>query len=135
MADTVERAIEVELAPEEVWELLVDDEERAGWFGGDTHLDVEPGGDGEFTDPDGTRRRAVVGDVEPGRRLSWTWWPDGDPDGASEVRIDLQPTPAGTRVAVTESPLVPSVRASRGTDLFPLEVACLRRASALAAVA
>lgn len=132
MDDAVERTIEVELAPSEVWELLVDDDERAGWFGGETTLDPVPGGAGTFTDPDGTTRRAVVEEAQPGHRLSWTWWPDDGGD-ASRVRIELQPSPGGTRVDVVEAPLVPTAQASLApTTDFPavgFELSCLLRAS------
>ncbi len=131
----VHRSVEVEASPDEVWELLVDDDQRAAWFGGETTLDVEPDGAGEFTDPDGTRRSAVVEDVEPGRRLSWTWWTDDDPDGdRSRVDVDLTPTPAGTRISVTETPLVSTARASTMASvagpLLDLEFRILCRAHA-----
>ena len=130
------RSVDVDLPPDQVWELLVDDDERADWFGGPTTLDATPGGEGTFTDPDGTRRRAVVEETAPGRRLAWTWWPEADDDGCiSRVEIDLRPAPGGTRVSVTEAPLVPTARASsRATasaghlPLLELEITCLLRA-------
>lgn len=133
MAQHVERAVEVELDADEVWELLVDDAERAGWFGGETSLEPVPGGTGTFTDPDGTRRGAVVDDVEPGRRLAWTWWPE-EGGAASQVRIDLSPVPGGTRIAVTERPLAAaqasvSTPATATGTLVELEHRCLLRAS------
>lgn len=116
MADApIERSVEVEASPDDVWELLVDDDDRAEWFGGPTELRPEPGTPATFTDPDGTRREATVGDVEPGTRIDWVWWPAerrGDDDGASHVSVTLEPTTIGTRVTVTEVPLVPMARAS-----------------------
>lgn len=117
----IRRDIEVHNPPEEVWEVLVDDDERGAWFGGRTRLDPSPGGRGWFEDTDGNRRSANVDEAEPGRRLAWTWWPDpasdGEPDtdhpgGASRVQIDLTPLPGGTRISVTETPLTPMARAS-----------------------
>lgn len=137
MAEQVTRTIEIDLAPEEVWGMLVDDEERSAWFGGDTRLEPVPGGEGHFTDPDGTTRRAVVDDVEPGRRLSWTWWPEDGSDVASRVRIDLDPVPVGTRVVVIEAPVAPSVQASTArparVPVVELEHRCLLRAAAVVA--
>lgn len=128
----IHRSIEVEAPPAEVWELLVDDEERAGWFGGDTTLTPTPGGDADFTEPDGTRRRGTVEEVDPDRRLSWVWWPDGDEDGASRVRVDLTPTPSGTRISIVEVPLAPVARASAlasvGGPTLDLELRLLVRA-------
>ena len=132
-SSTVHRSVEVELPPAEVWELLVDDDERAGWFGGPTTLEPVPGGAGLFTDPDGTRRRGRVEEVTPERRLAWTWWPeDGDGSAASRVEVDLRPVPGGTRVSVTEAPMVPTASASvRRPDaalpLLALEATCLLR--------
>lgn len=116
--ETVERTIEIEAHPDDVWDLLVDDDERTAWFGGPTTLEPVPGGAGGFTDPDGTRREAVVEEIDPGRHLRWTWWPEGDPDAGATVDIDLVPvTPSrpgapaiGTQVTVTETPLAPTAR-------------------------
>lgn len=136
-APEVRRSVEVELPPDEVWELVVDDEERSGWFGGPSTLDAAPGGTGSFTDPDGTRRHATVDEVVEGRRLGWTWWPEGDDGGASRVQIDLVPTPGGTTVVVTEAPAAPvsgmSARAAlrTGVPVLELELRCLLRAAAL----
>lgn len=116
--DRIRREIEVRNPPEEVWEVLVDDDERSAWFGGRTVLDPSPGGRGWFEETDGSRREASVEQADPGRRLAWTWWPepgtDDDPDarGASRVQIDLTPVPGGTRIAVTETALTPVARAS-----------------------
>ncbi len=140
-APAVRRDVDVAIEPDEVWELLVDDDERAGWFGGPTELEPVPGGGGTFTDPDGTRRRATVEEVEPGRRLAWRWWPeDGDPDeGASRVAVELTPLPGGTRIAVTEVPLAPVARArwSRpaGLPLVELEHRALLVAARVPATA
>ena len=131
---TVQRSVEVGASPDEVWELLVDDHERGGWFGGETELEAVPGGNGWFTDPDGTRRSAVVEEVAPGRRLAWTWWPDDESGDRSRVDIDLTPTPNGSRVSVTETPLVPTAQASIATSatgpLLDLELLVLARSHA-----
>lgn len=130
---TVHRSVEVELPPGEVWELLVDDDERAQWFGGPTTLEPVPGGAGLFTDHDGTRRRARIDEVAPDRRLAWTWWPEDDGDAASQVEVDLHPVPGGTRVSVTEAPLTPTASASvrrpgvPALPLLALETTCLLR--------
>lgn len=130
----VRRSIEVAATPDEVWELLVDDVERGGWFGGDTELDAVRGGRGWFTDPDGTRRAAVVEEASPGRRLAWTWWPDEESGDRSRVDIDLAPTPDGARVSVTETPLVPTAQACIATSatgpMLDLEFRILARAHA-----
>ena len=138
----VRRTIDVEAAPDDVWQLIVDDDERARWFGGPTTLEPRPGGSGRFVEPGGGRRSARVDEVVPGRRLSWTWSPDEpdsgpgeDDDGhASRVEIDLDPCPGGTRITVTETPVAPSVTMSaltgRRGPLMDLELGIVLRAGA-----
>ncbi len=134
----VHRTVEIVADPADVWELLIDDDERATWFGGETTLDPTPGGIGTFTDPDGTRRTAEVEVVRPERRLSWVWWEDDDPTSRSRVDVELAPTPGGTRVDVIEVPAVPTAHASCLTQasgpLLDLELQALLRTQRLPAV-
>jgi uncharacterized protein YndB with AHSA1/START domain len=107
---TVTRQVDVEVSPDELWQAITDDDERAAWWGGDTSLDLRPGGDGHATDPDGTVRRIRVDEVEPGRRLAYRWWTDDD-DGSS-VELLVVPRPDGSRLTVTETRPTCSVRPS-----------------------
>jgi uncharacterized protein YndB with AHSA1/START domain len=97
----ITRSVELDADVDEVWRCLTDDDERSAWFGGDTRIDVRPGGAGQVVDPDGTRRRVEVDRVEPGRRLGWRWWRDDDGD-ASDVEFVLEPVGPATRLIVTE---------------------------------
>ena len=108
--DVVVRRVEIEAEADDVWRSLATDEDRAEWMGGDTALDLRPGGCGFVTDERGTRREVLVHDVEPGRRLSFDWW--SEDDEPSHVQFTLQPTEVGTEVTVTERPLVPRARLS-----------------------
>ena len=142
MADapiSVQRSIEVEAEPDAVWELHRRRRRASRWFGGPTTLDPRPGGTGRFVEPGGTHRSARVDEAVPGRRLTWTWTagdPDdhfGDDDGdTTRVEIDLSPCPTGTRVTVTETPVVPgatmSALASARGPLLDLELRILLRA-------
>jgi len=91
----VERSVEVEAGPEEVWERIVDGELAEEWLG--VEIDPRPGGD--VTVPD----REMIGTVEevdPGRSITWSWRPvDGEP---SQVTIEIEPSGTGSRVTVTE---------------------------------
>lgn len=98
----VTRSVELDAEVDEVWRCLTDDDERSAWFGGDTRIDVRPGGAGRVVDPDGTRRRVHVDRVEPGRRLGWRWWRDDDDGDASDVEFVLEPVGPVTRLIVTE---------------------------------
>lgn len=93
MANEVTRSVELEAAPEAVWDLLVDDEARRAWLDDDDAVD----------------RELRVDRADPGRSLTWTWWRPDDPAGASQVEVVLDEAPGGTtRLVVTERLLVPA---------------------------
>jgi uncharacterized protein YndB with AHSA1/START domain len=78
---SVRREIDIEAAPEEVWDALATEEGRERWL-------------------DGDEREVLVEVVEEPRRLVW-WWA-GD-EAWSRVEITLVPAVAATRVVVVES--------------------------------
>jgi uncharacterized protein YndB with AHSA1/START domain len=129
----VERTVELDVDVERVWHLLTDDDARSEWFGGDTTIDVRPGGGGRIVEPDGTRRHVEVGDVDPGRRLTWRWWPDDGP--VSDVAFMIEPVGPVTRLTVTESrPSAHNAIACLGgvrARLLDLELLVLTRAPAM----
>jgi uncharacterized protein YndB with AHSA1/START domain len=83
----VTRTVDVDAGVEEVWSAISDPEQRSHWL----------------DDDDARARELRVDRVDAGRRLVWTWWRRGDEPGASRVEIVVAPTPAGTRVVVTET--------------------------------
>jgi uncharacterized protein YndB with AHSA1/START domain len=110
----VRREIELDAAPADVWNALTRPELLERWFEAEVELDPRPGGAGRFTGPDGEHRVARVDDVDEGRRLAFTWWPEDDGgEPASTVEFVLTPTPGGTRLVVTESPLTARASAYR----------------------
>lgn len=100
---TVTRSVELPAAPDRVWRALEDDDERSAWLGGRSRIDVRPGGSGHAVDEDGIVRCVAVHSVDPGRRLTWRWWPEDGGDGAT-VEFELEPVGPGTRLTVTERP-------------------------------
>lgn len=95
MDTMIERSIEVDASPEEVWERIVDGELAEEWLG----VEIEPRPGGTVTVPD-EDTIGTVEEVDPGRSITWSWrQPDGDP---SQVTIEIQPAGAGSRVTVTE---------------------------------
>ena len=101
----VEREIELDAPPDDVWEELADPDRLGAWFGAGVDLEVEPGGTGTFSFPGGEMRRARVVDVEEGRRVSFLWWPVAPAVGRpTHVTITIEPTGAGSRVRVREAP-------------------------------
>ena len=110
----VERSVLVAAPVDAVWRALVDGGHLAAWFGDDADIDACPGGQLVVSE-DGRRRRGVVVDVEPGRRLAFRWlpdtprlgflWaPDDVPAGASgEVVLTLIELDGATLVQVVET--------------------------------
>jgi uncharacterized protein YndB with AHSA1/START domain len=75
----VTREVVLEAPVEEVWDALTDPAQVEEWFS-----------------EDGAERGLVVEEVEPGRRVAYTW-------EEGEVAIELEEVDAGTRVLVTET--------------------------------
>lgn len=100
----VTRTLALAASADEVWRLLTDDAELSAWFAVRASLDPVAGGVGRFDDGD-TVRRAVVHEVEPGRRLGFTWWDEADPADASTVELVVDDSAGDGRVqlVVTET--------------------------------
>jgi hypothetical protein len=82
------------------WDAVTDME---AWLAEEADLELEPGAEGRFRLDDGSERRALVEEVEPGRALSWWWWSDEEADLGTHVEVRLVDAVAGTRVVVVES--------------------------------
>ena len=104
----VTRELVVEAPAEEVWEALTDPDRLEEWFANEVELDAEPGGEGTFRWDNGEVRRAVVEEVETGRRLSFRWRDEVEPGEESRVVFTLTDVPEGTRLVVTEAPQGPT---------------------------
>ena len=100
---SITRSVELEAPVEHVWEALTTPALLSGWLEGAVDIDVRPGGEGTIVEAGGAVRRAQVDEVEPARRLALQWWPEDGSSPASRVELDLEPTPAGTRLLVTET--------------------------------
>ena len=72
MDPVVERSVDLDVEPDDVWRALTEPDELAAWFGPEVELDVRPGGHGRFVDDEGCARRAVVDHVQAGERLAVT---------------------------------------------------------------
>ncbi len=103
------REVSIAAPPADVWEALADPAVLSAWFGADAELEPRTGAPLRFRFPDGSERRGLVEDVEPGRRLTWRW---RELHGAgldlvvgppSTVTIELEPEGDGTRVRATEA--------------------------------
>jgi hypothetical protein len=108
---SVEREVELPVAPVEAWPWVTGGTELGEWFDAEVDLDARPNGHGRFRFADGSERLALVERVEPATRFEFRWWPAGDHADATRVAITLEPSADGTRVRVTETRL----RAATGT--------------------
>jgi uncharacterized protein YndB with AHSA1/START domain len=101
MATGLRRDVHLPVGTEAVWTAITDPDRLADWFGATVEWDLRPGGRAVWREQDG-EREGRVGEVEPGRRLSFTWWPTGDRSEASEVAYELVADEDGTQLTVTE---------------------------------
>jgi hypothetical protein len=85
---------------EEAWDAVLDME---AWLAEEADVELEPGAEGRFRLDDGSERRALVEQVEPGHSVSWWWWSDDARDLGTHVEVRLVEAVAGTRVVVVES--------------------------------
>ena len=95
------------VAPAKVWSAWTEPQALMRWFGpGDfgsvrrAEIDLRVGGTYRiaFGAPDGSEHEAfgVYREVDPPRRLVFTWSRRGMPEAGSQVSIDLQPVEGGT---------------------------------------
>jgi uncharacterized protein YndB with AHSA1/START domain len=127
MSDRIEKQVEIKAPVSRVWRALTDHREFGQWFRVALEGPFAIGEEsrGHITHPgyEHVQWRAVVQEMEPERRFSFTWHPyaiDPETDYSSEpptlVEFRLEPTANGTLLRVTES----------GFDRIPAE----RRAEA-----
>ena len=106
MTDQIERELELDAPVTTVWRALTDPAWLAQWLADEVELELVPGGEARFV-VDGERRAGWIEEISPPReggpgRLAF-WWQAEDGEPASRVTLELAPTPAGTRLRVTES--------------------------------
>jgi uncharacterized protein YndB with AHSA1/START domain len=126
----VTRELIVDAPPEEVWEALTSPERLEEWFANEVELELEPGAEGVFRWEDGEARRALVEEVEVGRRFAFRWREEESQE-ESYVAFTLVEIDTGTRVVVTET--APGPHACAGEWTFALEWQAAGRSAALVA--
>jgi hypothetical protein len=118
MDDAVEvsRSIELDLEPDEVWDLIGDGGRWSDWMVDEADVDVVPGAAGRVIDGEETRD-VRIDTVDDGERVAFTWWPVGRAGAPSEVDLHILPTPGGTVLEVVERfPARHTVSASVAVD-------------------
>lgn len=141
----MEKVQDFDVPADELWAALTEPEQLAAWLGDEVTLDVRPGGQGRVVD-DGETRRVVVDDVEEGRRLAFTWWPE-EPAGhrgtaggtatiagaPTSVELVVEPADAGCRLIVRETqPLTGRWAMRLAVMRFGVEASSVGRLSACA---
>jgi uncharacterized protein YndB with AHSA1/START domain len=98
------RTVAIAAPPETVWGFLVDPARAALWMGEAAQLDPRPGGLYRVEVLPGHVARGEFVELDPPRRLVYTWgWepaadgtPSAVPPGTSTVEVVLEPSPDGT---------------------------------------
>lgn len=99
----VEREVAIAADPQTVWEFLVDPEKATRWMGETASFDARPGGEYRVGVIPGNVARGAFVELDPPRRLVFTWgWEPGPstvssvPPGSSTIEIELVPDGDGT---------------------------------------
>jgi len=97
--------------PSVVYSYLTSSEKWARWQGVDAIVEPESGGEFAVSMPNGTSARGEFVELEPDRRVVFTWgWVDHPeiPPGSTTVEIELIGEGEGTRVRLTHRGLPPA---------------------------
>jgi len=97
---TIEKVLDFEASPDRVWKAITEPEELSKWFGHETELDLRPGGDGAMTWDNHGRYAVRVEEVDPPRRLVWSWVHEPDvpfDEAVAEMRALVGRLRAGER--------------------------------------
>ena len=127
-AVSIEREIVIAASQETVWEFLVDPDKAARWMGQAVSFDPRPGGLYRVEVVPGHTARGEFVELDPPRRLVYTWgWEPGEnganpvPPGSTTVEVELVPNGSGTTLRLRHGDL-PSTEAAeshgRGWDHY-----------------
>src|SRR5258706_9095051 len=100
---TITRRVDLDVSLDELWRLVSEPGELAGWFADSVELDLRPGGAGRIIDG-GVHRDVRVDRVDPGHRIEFMWHDLDEPATASRVVIEIGPAADGrSRLDITET--------------------------------
>lgn len=111
----ITREIDLDLSPDELWELLADGDRWDEWLVDRGAPHVVPGASGVVVD-DGEQRRVHVHTVEHGERVTFDWWSDDDARDRSRVELEIVREEGRTGLRVTETFASATTCASSATD-------------------
>lgn len=124
---TIEKVIDFQASPAAVWSAISEPEELSRWFGHRTELDLRPGGNGAMIWDDHGRYAVRVEEVDPPRRLVWSWVhePDVQFDDAPSTRVEWTLTPrddGGTTLHLFESGFLTDLHHSQNQEGWDSEL-------------
>jgi uncharacterized protein YndB with AHSA1/START domain len=132
----ISRTVELDLSPDELWEMIGDGDRWADWMVDGGSVEVVPGSTGVVTDGD-EDREVRIERVDEGERISFQWWPAGQPDQSSSVDLVIVPARHGSVLEIVERfPVGATFSAAVATSAWPTRVhvlGALRRRMLVAA--
>lgn len=117
MADPVVIERVIDASPDEAFDLLTQPERLRRWQLLSAAVDLRVGGDYRYTLVPGGITEGTFTEIEPGKRLKFTWgWTGSDevPPGSSTVLIELEPQEGQTLVRLSHSGLEAEEAARHG---------------------
>jgi uncharacterized protein (TIGR03086 family) len=112
-----EKSVLVPLGADETFALITQPDRLRRWKAITARVDLRAGGDYRWTIIPGHSACGTFTEVEPGRRIVFTWGWEGDaalPPGASTVTITLEPAEGGTIVRLVHDGLTGEQAAMHG---------------------
>ena len=107
---TAEKTVLVPLGADETFALLTQPERLRRWQAVTARVELRAGGEYRWTITPGHSAAGTITELEPGKRLVFTWGWEGSedlPPGTSTVTITLEPAEGGTKVRLVHSGLTP----------------------------
>jgi uncharacterized protein YndB with AHSA1/START domain len=101
MSEFIEVTEHIAAPPEAIWPYLTEPQLHARWMGTRVELDARPGGVYSAWMKEGLRSSGEFVELDPPRRLVFTWGWDHDPlvtPGSTRVEVTLEPEGDGTLV-------------------------------------
>lgn len=103
-----EKSVFVPLGADETFALVTRPDRLRRWQAITARVDLRAGGEYRWTIVPGHTARGTFTEVEPGKRVVFSWGWEGDdalPPGASTVIITLEPAPGGTTIRLVHEGL------------------------------
>lgn len=103
-----EKSVFVPLGADETFALITRPDRLRRWQAITARVDLRAGGEYRWTIVPGHVARGTITELEPGKRMVFTWGWEGSrdlPPGASAVIITLEPAPGGTTVRLVHDGL------------------------------